>query len=100
MALGTAPTRWRFISRSLLLAAATSATVIAEAGIRSGAPAIGTHAHALGRGLGIIPGPITASTSTGCHALARQVGAQVITCAADVRELLDPQAVPAVDDAA
>ncbi|KJL28595.1 hypothetical protein RL72_00401 [Microbacterium azadirachtae] len=100
MPLGTAPTRWRFVSRSLLLAAATRATVIAEVGIRSGALAVCTHAHELGRGLGIIPGPITSSTSMGCHALLRQIGTQVITCSADVRELVDPHAMLALDSAA
>ncbi|GAB6856000.1 DNA-processing protein DprA [Microbacterium xylanilyticum] len=85
---GTAPTRHRFITRGRIVAAATRATVIAEAGARSGALNLGAHAHRLGRGLGVVPGPITSAASTGCHILAREYGAQLITCAADARELL------------
>jgi DNA processing protein len=41
----------------------------------------------LGRVVGAVPGPITSSASSGCHALLR-TGAEVITRAEDVVELV------------
>src|SRR5699024_8498645 len=49
---GSAPTRHRFIARGRLLAARSSATVIVEAGARSGALNVAREAHALSRGVG------------------------------------------------
>ncbi|HWF68168.1 MAG TPA: helix-turn-helix domain-containing protein, partial [Mycobacterium sp.] len=41
----------------------------------------------LGRIVGAVPGPVTSSSSTGCHALLR-AGAEVITRAEDIVELV------------
>src|SRR5699024_7971176 len=53
------------------------------------------HAAALGRPLGAVPGPVTNSTSAGCHRLLREYDAVCVTSAGDARELLgagpDPQ---------
>lgn len=84
---GTAPTRWRFLARNRLIAAA-SATVVVEAGWRSGSLNTAGHAASLGRPLGAVPGPITSSTSAGCHRLLRDYDAACITGTADVLGLL------------
>ncbi|WP_368732708.1 DNA-processing protein DprA [Microbacterium sp. ZXX196] len=97
---GTTPTRWRFLARNRLIAAHAAATVIVEAGARSGSINTAGHAAALGRPLGAVPGPVTSSTSSGCHRLLREYAAVCITRAADVRELLgeaDPAPPVATD---
>ena len=85
---GSAPTKWRFLQRNRLIAALSSATVVVEAGWRSGSLNTAAHAAALSRGLGAVPGPITSAASAGTHRLLREFGAQCITSAADIRELL------------
>jgi DNA processing protein len=74
--------------RNRLIAAASDATVVVEAGRRSGSLNTAGHAAALGRPLGAVPGPITSSTSAGCHRLLREYDAVCITSAADVVELV------------
>lgn len=85
---GSAPTRWRFLQRNRLIAAIADATVVVEAGRRSGSLNTAGHAASLSRGIGAVPGPVTSATSVGCHRLLREYGAQCITGAPDVRELL------------
>lgn len=84
---GSAPTKWRFLQRNRLIAAASAATVVVEAGSRSGSLNTIGHARSIARPVGAVPGPITSAASVGCH-LAIREGAHVITNAADVRELL------------
>jgi DNA processing protein len=91
---GSTPTKWRFLQRNRLIAALTSATVVVEAGWRSGSLNTAAHASALSRGLGAVPGPITSAASAGTHRLLREFGAECITSAADVRELLGIGAAP------
>lgn len=76
---GTAPTRWRFLQRNRVIAACSGATVVVEAGRRSGSLNTAHHALTLGRPLGAVPGPITSTSSQGCHALLRDAGAVCIT---------------------
>ncbi|GAA5198874.1 DNA-processing protein DprA [Microbacterium jejuense] len=91
---GSAPTKWRFLQRNRLIAALTTATVVVEAGWRSGSLNTAGHAATLGRGLGAVPGPITSPGSSGTHRLIREYGgAACITSADDVRELLGLSAV-------
>lgn len=85
---GSAPTKWRFLQRNRLIAALSAATVVVEAGWRSGSLNTAGHAATLARPLGAVPGPITSATSAGTHRLIREYGAQCITGADDVRELL------------
>lgn len=85
---GTTPTRWRFLARNRLIAALSGATVVIEAGARSGTINTAGHAASLGRPLGAVPGPVTSATSAGCHLLLREYGAQCVTGAADARELI------------
>lgn len=85
---GSAPTKWRFLQRNRIIAAISRATVVVEAGWRSGSLNTAGHAAALGRPLGAVPGPITSAASAGCHRLLREYDAACITSAADVRELI------------
>jgi DNA processing protein len=84
---GVRPARHRFLTRNRLVAAFGGAAVVVEAGLRSGAANTAAWARALGRVVGAVPGPVTSSASTGCHALLRE-GAEVVTRAADIVELV------------
>ena len=84
---GAAPTKWRFLMRNRLIAASTKATVVVEAGWRSGSLNTAGHAFTLGRPLGAVPGPVTSAASAGCHRLIRECGAIVITNADEAAEL-------------
>lgn len=89
---GTAPTKWRFLQRNRLIAAAAAATVVVEAGWRSGSLNTAGHAAALGRPLGAVPGPVTSSASAGCHRLIREYDAVCVTSAAEMAALVgDPE---------
>lgn len=66
---GASPTKWRFLQRNRLIAAMSSATIVVEAGQRSGALNTVTHALELGRPVGVVPGPITSQASAGCNRL-------------------------------
>jgi DNA processing protein len=85
---GSAPTKWRFLQRNRLIAALADATVVVEAGWRSGSLNTASHAVGLSRPLGAVPGPVTSAASAGVHRLLRECDAHCITCADDVRELL------------
>jgi len=85
---GAAPTKWRFLARNRLIAALGEATVVIEAGWRSGSLNTAGHASSLGRPLGAVPGPVTSAASAGCHRLLREYDAQCVTNAAEVRELI------------
>jgi DNA processing protein len=89
---GTAPTKWRFLQRNRLIAALADATVVVEAGWRSGSLNTVGHALTMGRPVGAVPGPITSAASAGAHRLLRESEAACITCADDVRELLGMRA--------
>jgi DNA processing protein len=93
---GAAPTKWRFLQRNRLIAAATDATIVVEAGLRSGSLNTAGHAAALGRPLGAVPGPVTSAASAGTHRLLREFDAVCITGADDARELagIDADAQP------
>jgi len=84
---GSAPTKWRFLMRNRLIAASTKATLVVEAGWRSGSLNIAGRAVALGRPLGAVPGPVTSAASAGCHRLVRECGAIVVTNADEAAEL-------------
>lgn len=84
---GTAPTKWRFLQRNRLIAAAADATVVLEAGMRSGSLNTAGHAATLGRPLGAMPGPVTSPASAGCHRLLREFGAVCVVDAEQMAEL-------------
>ena len=85
---GASPTKWRFLQRNRLIAAASAATVVIEAGWRSGSLNTAGHASALGRPLGVVPGPVTSASSAGCHRLLRETDAILVTNAAEMAELI------------
>ncbi len=85
---GTPPTKWRFLQRNRLIAALSGATVVVEAGWRSGSLNTAGHAAALGRPLGAVPGPVTSAASAGCHRLLREYDARCVTSSDDACELI------------
>lgn len=93
---GAAPTKWRFLARNRLIAALGGATVVVEAGWRSGSLNTAAHAATLGRPIGAVPGAITSAASAGCHRLLREFDARCVTSVNEVLELLgwDPSIVP------
>jgi DNA processing protein len=85
---GTAPARWRFLQRNRLIAAIGQATVVVEAGFRSGSINTAGHANELDRPVGAIPGPINSTRSAGCHRLIKERRAELISTPSDLDELL------------
>src|SRR6202012_3329737 len=73
------------LTRNRLVAALGGAAVVVEAGLRSGAANTAAWARVLGRVVGAVPGPVTSSASTGCHALLR-AGAELVTRTEDIVE--------------
>ena len=84
---GEPPTKWRFLQRNRLIAAASMATVVLEAGWRSGSLNTAGHAAAMVRPLGAVPGPVTSAASAGCHRLIREFDAVCVTNADEMAEL-------------
>ena len=84
---GVRPARHRFLTRNRLVAALSCATVVVEAGLRSGAASTAAWARALGRTVCAVPGPVTSLASAGCHQLIRS-GAELVTRADEVVELV------------
>ena len=87
---GWAPTRWRFLQRNRLIAALGQATIVIEAGWRSGSLNTAHHALELDRPLGAVPGPVTSASSAGCHRLLRETPAVCVTAADEVAQLVNP----------
>ena len=85
---GSPPTKWRFLQRNRLIAAASQATIVLEAGWRSGSLNTAGHAASLGRPIGAMPGPVTSAASAGCHRLIREYAATLVTSAAEMAELV------------
>lgn len=83
---GLRPARHRFLTRNRIVAALGAATVVVEAGLRSGAANTAAWAESLNRPVCAVPGPVTSSGSAGCHALIRG-GATLVTRAQEVVEL-------------
>lgn len=85
---GIRPARHRFLTRNRLVAALSGATVVVEAGLRSGAASTASWARAMGRPVCAVPGPVTSSASAGCHQLLRQHGATLVTRAGEIVEII------------
>lgn len=96
--LGGAPMRQRFLTRNRVIAALARGTVVVEAALRSGSGTTAREAHALGRVVMAVPGPVTSPQSAGCHALIRDIGAHLVTGSRDVLRHVDPAAVTPDDD--
>ena len=95
---GSAPTRWRFLQRNRLIAAASQATIVVEAGWRSGSLNTASHAGQLGRPVGAVPGPVTSAASAGCHRLIRDHRAEIVTTAEEMANLVGEIAPDPVDE--
>jgi DNA processing protein len=87
---GTRPARYRFLVRNRLIAALSTATVVVEAGVRSGARNTATTAAALGKVVLAVPGPITSAMSVGCHDLLRTGAATLAGSVAEILEAVGP----------
>ncbi len=86
---GSSPTRSRFVHRNRVIAALADATLVVEAGLRSGASITATQAARLNRPVGAVPGPVTSPASAGCHQLLR-TGCVCVTSGDELVELVDP----------
>lgn len=86
---GARPTRWRFLDRNRLIAALSGATVVIQAGFRSGALNTARHSMELGRQVGAVPGPINQCEWAGSNQLIRD-GATLISGAEDILEMIAP----------
>ena len=99
---GTTPARHRFLVRNRLIAALGAATIVVEAGRRSGTLSTAAAAEQLGRLVMAVPGPVTSAMSVGCHLLLADRFAQLVTNADDVLAALGrsrpPPAGPASND--
>jgi len=87
---GAVPARHRFLVRNRLIAAFGEATVVVEAGRRSGSLNTATTAGGLSRQVLAVPGPVSSAMSVGCHDLIRDQKASLVTDAGDVVGLLGP----------
>ncbi len=85
---GERPTRYRFLTRNRLAAALSGATVVVEAGLRSGAANTAAWAAAMGRRVCAVPGPVTSAASAGCHVLLRNGRTALVDRAEQVVELI------------
>ncbi|BBX17438.1 DNA-protecting protein DprA [Mycolicibacterium duvalii] len=83
---GMRPSRRQFLARNRLVAALSGATVVLEAGVRSGAANTAAWARALGRQVCAVPGPVTSASSAGCHIMIANHTAWLVTRAAEVVE--------------
>lgn len=75
---GTMPTKWRFLRRNRLIAAASRATLVVEAGWRSGTKNTAEAAAELGRDVGVVPGPIDYFGSQGCYRILQEMPSTVV----------------------
>jgi DNA processing protein len=76
-----------FPMRNRIIAALASATIVVEAGVKSGALITAAHALEMGRTVAALPGPIDSPQSQGSNELLRD-GAVMITSVADALALL------------
>ena len=81
---GREPARARFAARARLLAALGQATVVVEAGKRSGTRAVVQAASQVGRPTFGVPGSVYSATSAGVHELIQADLVRVATTAEDI----------------
>lgn len=84
-----APAKWRFLMRNRLIAALGDATVMVQAGIKSGAMSTARKAQDLHKTVAVVPGQINSAFHIGCHRFVNEFGGtQLITNSADLPYLL------------
>lgn len=86
---GMPPARHRFLLRHRLLSVFARATIVVEAGQRSGARHAARLADKLGRPVLAIPGPLSSAASAGCHRLIQDGAARLVTSADDVITVIE-----------
>ena len=79
-----APTIGGLLARNRVVAALADGVVAVQAEYRSGAISVAYHAAALGRHVGVVPGPWNDTRSAGCWRIYRECGAIVLTEPADL----------------
>ena len=96
---GTPTVAGNFLARNRLISGLALATVIVEAGVRSGA--LGTARHALEQGREVcgVPGRVGDPGSAGVHRLLRD-GAHLVESVADILQIIGPHAAAALHMAA
>lgn len=87
---GTILRKEMFVLRNRLLAAISEATIVIEAGIKSGSLITANMALDYNRDIYVIPGNISSKVSQGCNILAKQ-GAGILTSFDDFKEILNIQ---------
>ncbi|UTT67076.1 DNA-processing protein DprA [Janibacter sp. CX7] len=87
LAIGTVAMRHRFLSRNRIIAALSRATLVVEAGLRSGSLNTAGWAEAMRRPVGLVPGPVTQMSSAGCHEWIQKHRGSLVTDTADLLAL-------------
>lgn len=82
------PYRQRFLERNRIVAALPDAVVVVESDIKGGAMSTANTAFSYSREVMALPGRISDQTSSGCNHLIRKEKAHLITCGADLIEIL------------
>lgn len=82
------PSKWRFLQRNRLIAAMAQATLVVEAGFKSGARNTAAHANSMRRPVFAVPGLITSPASAGCHLLISNRIAELVQSPSDLLEVL------------
>lgn len=85
---GSTPTRERFLERNGLIVTHARATVVVEAGFRSGTLNAVRQAREAGRVLGAVPGSEESAQAAGCNALIREGKASPIHSGAELIALI------------
>ncbi len=85
----TLPDRQNFPKRNRIVSGMCDALIIIESGKKGGSLITAELANGYNKDVFAIPGKITDSRSEGCNYLIRQNKASLITCAADVVELMN-----------
>lgn len=85
---GVSPTKWRFLQRNRLIAANSEATLVVEAGLRSGSLNTVSHANLMQRMVWAVPGPIASVASAGCHHIIKEKRALLAASPQDIFDVL------------
>lgn len=93
---GAAPHKGAFPRRNRIIAALGRATIVIEAGHKSGALNTASHAMEIGRPVAAVPGPIDSPQSAGTNHLIRD-GAIVIASVDDALALMGLSGAPAIE---
>ena len=88
---GVHPDRWMFPHRNRLIAALAKATIVVQAGPKSGALHTVRTAIELDRTIGVVPGPVDTEAFRGSNAFLRAPGACAIVEPEDALMLLSPR---------